>query len=227
VSSRASTVPRQICKRHHMSISNTTPTNIKFQSTPNMAEEGQEPDLAHFQNIPWCAQLLSSSNIVITPTNSREYKASTEDALFAETFKTDDTIRACLSFYSRPAPGIPRIEEIHTLLALGYRLNGYPARAHGGVIATLIDEEMGMLLSVNKKLGFLGTQGDTVTAYLNVTYLKPVETPGTVLVSARFREVTGRKYFLEAMIKAGSGEVLAKAEALWIGLEKSNSKEKL
>jgi acyl-coenzyme A thioesterase PaaI-like protein len=192
-----------------------------------MAETSQEPDLAHFQNIQWCAQLLLSPNIVITPTNSREYKASTEDALFAETFKTDDTISACLSFYSRPAPGIPRIEEIHTLLTLGYRLNGYPARAHGGAVATLIDEVMGILLSVNKKLGFVATQADTVTAYLNVTYLKPVETPGTVLVSARIKEVTGRKHFLEATVKAGSGEVLSKAEALWIGLETFESKEKL
>jgi acyl-coenzyme A thioesterase PaaI-like protein len=192
-----------------------------------MAEASQEPDLAHFQNIPWCAKLLSSPNVVITPTNSREYKASTEDALFAETFKTDDTISACLSFYSRPAPESPRIEEIHTLLTLGYRLNGYPARAHGGVVATLIDEVMGSLLSVNKKLGLGATQGDTVTAYLNVTYLKPVGTPGTVLVSARFKEVTGRKHFLEATIKDGSGEVLAKSEALWIGLERSKSKENL
>lgn len=192
-----------------------------------MAETSQEPDLAHFENIPWCAQLLSSPNIVITPTNSREYKASTEDALFAETFKTDDTISACLSFYSRPASGLHRIEEIHTLLTLGYRLNGYPARAHGGIVATIIDEVMGMLLSVNKGLGLIATQGDTMTAYLNVTYLKPVETPGTVLVSARFKEVIGRKHFLEATIKAGSGEVLSKAEALWIGLERSESKGKL
>jgi acyl-coenzyme A thioesterase PaaI-like protein len=192
-----------------------------------MAETSQEPDLAHFENIPWCAQLLSSPNIIITPTNSREYKASTEDALFAETFKTDDTISACLSFYSRPAPGLHRIEEIHTLLTLGYRLNGYPACAHGGIVATIIDEVMGMLLSVNKRLGLIATQGDTMTAYLNVTYLKPVETPGTVLVSARFKEVMGRKHFLEATIKAGSGEVLSKAEALWIGLERSESKGKL
>jgi acyl-coenzyme A thioesterase PaaI-like protein len=191
-----------------------------------MADTSQ-PDLAHFQNIPWCTQLLSTPNIVITPTDSREYKASTEDSLFAETFKTDDTISACLSFYSSPASGTSRIEEINTLLTLGYRLNGYPARAHGGVVATLFDEVMGILLSVNKKLGLIAARGDTVTAYLNVTYLKPVETPGTVLVSARFRKVTERKYFLEATIKAGSGEVLSKAEALWIELEMSKSMEKL
>lgn len=192
-----------------------------------MAEASQEPDLAHFQNIPWCAQLLSSPNIVVTPTNSREYKASTEDSLFAETFNTNDTISACLSFYSRPAPGTPRIEEIHTLLTLGHSLNGYPAIAHGGVVATIIDEVMGTLLLVNRRPGFGATQVEAVTAYLNVTYLKPVETPGTVLVSARFKEITGRKFFLEATVKSGSGDVLSKAEALYIGLERSMSKEKL
>jgi acyl-coenzyme A thioesterase PaaI-like protein len=192
-----------------------------------MADASQEPDLIHFQEIPWCAELLSSPNIVITPTESREYKASTEDALFAETFKTDDTISACISFYPRYSPGARRIEEVHTLLTLGYRLNGYPGRAHGGVLATVIDEVMGILLGINKRLGLIATRGDTVTAYLNVSYVKPVQTPGTVLVSARFKEVMGRKHFLEATIKDGGGAVLARAEALFIGTEMLNIVEKL
>jgi acyl-coenzyme A thioesterase PaaI-like protein len=192
-----------------------------------MAAAAEEQDLAYFQTIPWCSELLSSSNIIITPTNSREYKESTEDALFAETFKTDDTIKACISFYSRPAPGAGRIEEVHTLLSLGYRLNGYPRRAHGGVIATVIDEVMAVLLGINKRLGPVASQGDTVTAYLNVKYIKPVATPQTVLVSARFKEVSGRKHFLEATVKDGAGEVLSSAEALFVGSSKINFKERI
>lgn len=83
------------------------------------------------------------------------------------------------------------------------------------------------MLSINKKLGFGAAQVEAVTAYLNVTFLKPVKTPGTVLVSARFNEVIGRKHFLAATVKDGSGEVLSKAEALWIRLERSKSKENL
>jgi acyl-coenzyme A thioesterase PaaI-like protein len=192
-----------------------------------MADTSQEPDLIHFQEIPWCAELLSSPNIVIIPTESRQYKASTEDALFAETFKTDDTISACISFYPRHSPCARRIEEFHTLLTLGYRLNAYPGRVHGGVLATVMDEMMGILLGTNKRLGLFATRGDPVTAYLNVSYMKPVQTPGTVLVSARFKEVVGKKHFLEATIKDGGGVMLSRAEALFIWTEKISVEEKL
>lgn len=192
-----------------------------------MATAPQEPDLAYFQQIPWCAQLLSSPSIIITPIDSRIYKESTEDALFAETFKTEDTIKACISFYSRPAPGASRIEEVHSLMSLGCRINGYPRVAHGGVVGTIIDEVMAILLGVNKRLGLAATQGDMVTAYLNVTYVKPVTTPQTVLVSARFKEVVGRKHFLEATVKDGDGEVLSKAEALFIVTNKPDFRERI
>ena len=192
-----------------------------------MAEANQEPDLAHFQKIPWCAQLLSSPNITITPTYSRQYKASTEDALFAETLKTNDTIRAGISFHPRHVPGAHQIEEVHTLLTLGYRLNGHPGRAHGGVLASVMDEVMASLLSINKRMGLVALRGDTLTAYLNVSYVKPVGTPGTVLVSARFKEIMGRKHFLEATIKGGDGVVLSRAEALFIVTEKPSTEERL
>lgn len=192
-----------------------------MESTP------QEPDLAYFKTIPWCARLLSSTDIIITSTDSRQYKESTEDSLLAETFKTDSTIKACLSFYRWPGAGASRIDEIHTFLSLGHRLNGFPGIAHGGVVATVHDEVMGILLAVNKKFGLAAAQSDTVTAYLNVTYLKPVTTPQTVLASARFREVAGRKLFLETTIQDESGETLSKSEALWIASELPKLKGKI
>lgn len=185
--------------------------------------ETTSPDPKYFQSIPWCAKLLEEPNIVITPALSREYKESTEDALFAETLKSDDTIRAFLSFYKQPATAeVARIDEIHTLLSLGYRVNGYPHLCHGGIVATILDEVMGSLLSVNKALGHI--KGSSVTAYLNVTYLKPVATPQTVLVTARLRDVKRQKYYVEALVKDSCGVVLAKAEALWIGLKELKEK---
>lgn len=177
-------------------------------------------DLAYFQSIPWSARLLEDSDIVITPTYSREYKASTEDSLFAETLKTEDTIRACLSFYKQQAVESERIDAVHTLLSLGHGVNGYPRVAHGGIIATIVDEVMGILISINKERGLESTQGDTVTAYLHVNYLKPVATPQAVLVSAKFREIAGRKHYIDGIVKDGSGTVLITAEALWIGSHK-------
>jgi acyl-coenzyme A thioesterase PaaI-like protein len=175
-------------------------------------------DEAGIRGIPWCAALLSDANIVVLATESREPKASTEDALFAQTLKTPDTISACLTFYRAPASAAAPVEELSTLVSLGYAVNGYPRVAHGGVVATLLDEVMGLLLTLNQKRA--AVPGVGFTASLNVSYLNPVATPSTVLVSARLKDVNGRKMFLEGTVKDGSEVVLARAEALWITVDK-------
>ena len=78
-----------------------------------------------------------------------------------------------------------------------------------------------MLLSVNKGLEGTIVRETTVTAYLNVIFIKPVKTPGTVLVTAKFKDIKGRKYFVKSSVRDANGVVLAKAEALWIGLNGS------
>ncbi|KAL9122430.1 MAG: hypothetical protein Q9187_001011 [Circinaria calcarea] len=179
-----------------------------------------DPDQAYFQLIPWCQKLLDDRDLVIIATPSRQYKESTEDALFAETLNTQETIRACLSFYKQPPLGVSHVHEVCMLVSLGYRVNGYPHLCHGGIIATILDEVMGNLLTVNKNMEHAAVRGTSVTAYLNVTYLKPVVTPLTILLTARFREITGRKYYVDASIEDGNKAVLAKAEALFIRVDK-------
>ena len=88
-----------------------------------------------------------------------------------------------------------------------------------------MDEVMGMLLSVNKDLEGAIVREATVTASLNVTFIKPVKTPGTVLVTAKFKDITGRKYFIVSSVRDANGVVLAKAEALWVGLNGSKEEK--
>lgn len=178
-------------------------------------------DQEYFHSIPWCAKLLDNRDLVITATPSRQYKESTEDAMFAETLKTDDTIKACLSFYKQPPFEARHVDEVNMLLSLGYRVNGYPHLCHGGVVATIVDEVMGNLLTVNKNMTNAAIRGANVTAYLNITYLKPVATPQVVLLTAKFREIKARKYYIDASVKDGGGAFLAKAEALWIRVDRS------
>ncbi|KAI9781795.1 MAG: hypothetical protein M1816_002185 [Peltula sp. TS41687] len=187
-----------------------------------------DPDLTYFQSIPWCAELLASPDLAIPPSLSRQPKASTEDALFASTLKSDATIRAYLAFHKRPvAARAARVDELHTLLSLGDGVNGYPHVCHGGIISTIMDEVMGSLLVANVRVGNHEIGADPVTASMKVTYLKPVATPQTVVVTARLSEIRGRrKYVVEASLKDGQGTVLAKAESVWIGLVR-NSSEKL
>ena len=82
---------------------------------------------------------------------------------------------------------------------------------HGGIIATLMDDVIGTLMTVNQN-------PSAVTAYMNVRYLMPVVTPQTVLVVAKSRGSIGeaRKVFVDAEVRDSVGVVLAKAEALWV-----------
>ncbi|MCJ1449856.1 hypothetical protein MMC28_000184 [Mycoblastus sanguinarius] len=180
-----------------------------------------DPDKLFFDSIPWCSRLLSDPNYIVVPTRSRQRKESTEDELFAKTFHTQDTIRAGLTLSKKPEAGTSWVNEVCMLLGLEKGVNGYSHVLHGGIVGTIIDETMGLLLVANKDVD-ASVRG--VTAYLNVTYLKPIATPQTVLVVAKFREVKGRKYYVDAEVRDGQGAVLARGEALWIGIKKSMEK---
>lgn len=98
---------------------------------------------------------------------------------------------------------------------------------HGGIVATLMDDVMGTVLTVNKDLGGLPLTQSTVTANLSVKYLRGVQTPGTVAVVARCGRREGRKFWLEAEVRDGDSVVLARGEALWIKVGKKEAvKEK-
>lgn len=102
-------------------------------------------------------------------------------------------------------------------MTLGTGMNGGVLLLHGGIIATLMDDVIGTLLTVNKDSNAIPLTHKTVTASMNTSYVRPVPTPGTILVVARCREVKGRKFYMEADVRDGDGVVLAKADSLWIG----------
>jgi len=83
---------------------------------------------------------------------------------------------------------------------------------------------MGTLLTVNKDEDGGPLSGSTVTAKLEVRFLKLVPTPGTVMAVAKYERREGRKFWLEAWIEDGDGEVLARGDALWISLGKRDVK---
>ena len=93
-------------------------------------------------------------------------------------------------------------------------MNGHPQIMHGGIVATILDEAMGMLQSVNHerdhmlKVGAGMAQGElpphglgTFTVELKVTYLRPVRTPGSLVVTARDVRRVGRKDWISAEVK--------------------------
>lgn len=184
-------------------------------------------DPTPFQSIPWITTLLEDPTYKPFTIPSRTTKPSTEDSLFSKTLNTPTTLSACLGQYRppphAPAPGQTQAEELRLFFLLGSDLNGYPGILHGGIVAALLDEATGLLLSLNGHVGDASTreakdaQPGPVTAYLNTRFLQPVVTPGAILVTARMVEdKESRKWRIEGVVRDGEGVVLAEAEALYI-----------
>ena len=179
----------------------------------------QVPEVEVFQSIPWCQSFLQDPNYEIESTSSRIYKHNTrEDALLAETLKTDDTIKGWVSLYRRPTESQPLKDEVRALLSLSPGLNGYPRVCHGGIVATILDEVLSILVSVCRRAQ--GRHGDNVTAYLKMTHVKPEPTPGVLLVKGKIHKIERRKNFANAEIVNEQGVVLAKAEGLFVSVQR-------
>ena len=85
---------------------------------------------------------------------------------------------------------------------LGERYQGGGGFAHGGIIATLLDEAMGKVCRFREVRA--------VTAELTVEYLKPVNVQTEIVVEGRETEQKGRNLFMTGEIRNGVGEVLAR-----------------
>ncbi|EXJ57788.1 uncharacterized protein A1O5_12346 [Cladophialophora psammophila CBS 110553] len=188
-------------------------------------------------------------------TRSREPKRDKEDEFFARTLATDAAISACVTqiraadnesgerrFPSAPGSATwrPSVIEVRTLFAIAGGVNGYANIAHGGFVASILDEVMGILISTNKDryeetVARTVTNGSTtpaqqkpprlttVTAELNVKYRKPVFTGGVVLVRAWFGKVQGPKLVVQATIEDADGRVLSEGTGLFVGLDSMRS----
>jgi uncharacterized protein (TIGR00369 family) len=91
---------------------------------------------------------------------------------------------------------------------LGERYQGGAGFAHGGIIATLLDEAMG------KVCRFRNVRA--VTAELAVEYLKPVNVQNEIIVEGREMELKGRNLFMTGEIRNEAGEVLARGRGRFV-----------
>jgi uncharacterized protein (TIGR00369 family) len=95
--------------------------------------------------------------------------------------------------------------------ALGKRYTGPPGHAHGGIIATILDEAMG---KVNKLRHVIA-----LTSTITVDYLKPVPLNKPLRVESREVRVRGRYHTNAAQILNQKGEVLAHSKGLFIAID--------
>ena len=94
---------------------------------------------------------------------------------------------------------------------LGKRYTGPPGHAHGGIIATILDEAMG---KVNKLRHVVA-----LTSQITVNYLKPVPLNKPLRVESREVRVRGRRHINMAEILNRNGEVLARSQGTFIAID--------
>lgn len=93
------------------------------------------------------------------------------------------------------------------------RHSGAPGIAHGGAVATVVDDVLGFLLYVVRAPG--------VTRTLEVEYLLPVRVGVPYLIRARLEQRDGRKLWLSCQGTDDCGTLAFRAKALFlvVGLE--------
>ena len=94
---------------------------------------------------------------------------------------------------------------------LSSRYVGPPGHAHGGIIATILDEAMG---KVNKLRHVVA-----LTREMKVEYLRPVPLGEPLVAEGREKYVRGREHINIAEIRNESGEVLARSRGKFIAID--------
>jgi len=97
-------------------------------------------------------------------------------------------------------------------VTLGKAFEGAPGRAHGGVVAALLDEVMGLMNVIHGAMAF--------TAQLDVTYLAPTPVGESIVARAWLERQDNRKQYVEATLHAGD-LLVASAKALFISIDRS------
>jgi uncharacterized protein (TIGR00369 family) len=94
---------------------------------------------------------------------------------------------------------------------LGKRYTGPPGHAHGGIIATILDEAMGKVSKLRHVIA--------LTSQITVDYLKPVPLNEPLRVESREVRVRGRQHINMAEILNSKNEVLARSRGLFIAID--------
>ncbi|CBF74369.1 predicted protein [Aspergillus nidulans FGSC A4] len=188
-------------------------------------------------------------------TYSRLPKPATgEDGFFSETLSSATTIPTVHTFKlehlqpnlpsqppSWPSPTtppdlipVPGADLIMRLELATPGVCGHPATAHGGVLATVIDEAMSLGVTlyapeageqydptaVGTASATRGVPGGRIrskmfTSQLDIRYKRPVSVPGEIEVRVQVLAKQGRKLWVKAQV-VQNGQIMVDAMAFWL-----------
>lgn len=196
---------------------------IPPDTPPNLFSAAVE----HFTSVPWCADLLLSDPPAISFIPQCFNPASPRhDQFVGATLATPRALRHMLCFFRPDDAGHLRdtarpVARVSALFALGEGLCGYEALLHGGMTTTMVDETLGVVNELNTALGKTGGlyAASSVTASLNMRFLRPIPAEGEVCVTAWVEGVEGRKTLMKAEVTGPGGEKMAVAESVWVAVK--------
>jgi acyl-coenzyme A thioesterase PaaI-like protein len=96
--------------------------------------------------------------------------------------------------------------------SLGAAFEGAPGRAHGGIVAAIFDDTMGLVLKIVSTPAYTGE--------LTIRYLAPTPVGEELEFRARLARREGRKLHMEAeAYRVADGTTLATAKAVFIAID--------
>ncbi|KAJ5234830.1 uncharacterized protein N7469_003998 [Penicillium citrinum] len=191
-----------------------------------------QEDINFFAKMPFARpyfQDLSSYHPV--PFVTRYDKGDLSDTFFNRAINSNDTIPRVLaltrkeySLQSSPTTDeesgqAEGREEPHFVVfcQLESGVNGYINTTHGGVLAALLDETLG-LCAETYRVFVSDEQEHLLTARIEIDYHSPVPTPSVIVIKTWVKRREGRKWILEAHILDHEGSLKATAKSLYIRL---------
>jgi uncharacterized protein (TIGR00369 family) len=94
---------------------------------------------------------------------------------------------------------------------LDEHFSGPPGHAHGGIIATILDEAMGKALKLKNKVA--------LTRQLQVEYLRPVPLHQPLVAEGHLVRMNGRALYNRAEIRNAHGKVLARSRGKFLAID--------
>ena len=121
------------------------------------------------------------------------------------TFLSSDE-RVTIRYFTRGVEG-----EIVGFVRFGAGTQGPPGHAHGGSMASVLDEAMGFACWVHDR--------PVLAAHLEVDFRSPLPIPTIVEVQGRITGIDGRKIAAEGVLTGLDGTVYAQATGLFVMID--------
>jgi len=110
-------------------------------------------------------------------------------------------------------------DEVEAEYTIPEHFQGYPGVAHGGIVATMLDETLGRATMLGEGDHFM------VTAKLTIHYRQPVPIGQPIRLVGRVTRRRGRVATAEGELRLADGTLAAQAEAMLVDFPKVNPSE--